>query len=113
VSVTRRDAAKPANEREIVAATYASPAQLIAVQQKNARFDLENTSEQTVDAVARGRANRAIVWYPAVVAYQAAHRSRRSASARPLLLMRNGSSRSRSRNVRPSCSSGSTPPSRR
>ncbi|KVF04097.1 c-type cytochrome [Burkholderia vietnamiensis] len=73
VSVTRRDAAKPANEREIVAATYASPAQLIAVQQKNARFDLENTSEQTVDAVARGRANRAIVWYPAVVAYQAAH----------------------------------------
>ncbi|KAB0648715.1 c-type cytochrome [Burkholderia diffusa] len=73
VSVTRRDAGAPATGREIVAATYASPAQLIAVQQKNARFDLENTSEQTVDAVARGRAHRAIVWYPAVVAYQAAH----------------------------------------
>ncbi|KVG26472.1 c-type cytochrome [Burkholderia diffusa] len=73
VSVTRRDAGAPATDREIVAATYASPAQLIAVQQKNARFDLENTSEQTVDAVARGRAHRAIVWYPAVVAYQAAH----------------------------------------
>ena len=73
VSVTRRDAGTPPTGREIVAATYASPAQLIAVQQKNARFDLENTSEQTVDAVARGRAHRAIVWYPAVVAYQAAH----------------------------------------
>ncbi|KVV58033.1 cytochrome C [Burkholderia territorii] len=73
VSVTRRDAGAPSTDREIVAATYASPAQLIAVQQKNARFDLENTSEQTVDAVARGRAHRAIVWYPAVVAYQAAH----------------------------------------
>lgn len=73
VSVTRRDAGTPTAGREIVAATYASPAQLIAVQQKDARFDLENTSEQTVDAVARGRAHRAIVWYPAVVAYQAAH----------------------------------------
>jgi mono/diheme cytochrome c family protein len=73
VSVTRRDAGTPATGREIVAATYASPAQLIAVQQKDARFDLENTSAQTVDAVARGRAHRAIVWYPAVVAYQAAH----------------------------------------
>ncbi|TGN94731.1 c-type cytochrome [Burkholderia sp. USMB20] len=73
VSVTRRDAGTPATGREIVAATYASPAQLIAVQQKNARFDLENTSEQTIDALARGRAHRAIVWYPAVVAYQAAH----------------------------------------
>ncbi|KAB0643909.1 c-type cytochrome [Burkholderia latens] len=73
VSVTRRDAGTPAPGREIVAATYASPAQLIAVQQKDARFDLENTSAQTVDAVARGRAHRAIVWYPAVVAYQATH----------------------------------------
>ncbi|KHK57107.1 cytochrome C [Burkholderia sp. A9] len=73
VSVTRRDATAPSTDREIVAATYASPAQLIAVQQKNARFDLENTSEQTVAAVASGRAHRAIVWYPAVVAYQAAH----------------------------------------
>lgn len=73
VSVTRRDAGAATTDREIVAATYASPAQLIAVQQKNARFDLENTSEQTVAAVASGRAHRAIVWYPAVVAYQAAH----------------------------------------
>ncbi|AXF25389.1 cytochrome C [Burkholderia pyrrocinia] len=73
VSVTLRNAGTPTTDREIVAATYASPAQLIAVQQKNARFDLENTSERTVDAVASGRAHRAIVWYPAVVAYQAAH----------------------------------------
>ncbi|MEB2591481.1 transporter substrate-binding domain-containing protein [Burkholderia multivorans] len=73
VSVTRRDAAASTSGREIVAATYASPAQLIAVQQQNAHFDLETTSEQTVAAVATGRAHRAIVWYPAVVAYQAAH----------------------------------------
>ncbi|MCP3713042.1 c-type cytochrome [Paraburkholderia sp. CNPSo 3274] len=75
VSVTLRHprAAVPADGKETVAATWSSPSQLIAVQQKNARFDLENTSELTVDALAKGRAQRAIVWYPAVVAYQRAH----------------------------------------
>ena len=56
-----------------IAATWSSPSQLIAVQQKNARFDLETTSELTVDALAKGRAQQAIVWYPAVVAYRHAH----------------------------------------
>jgi polar amino acid transport system substrate-binding protein len=60
-----------------VAATWSSPSQLIAVQQKNARFDLETTSELTVDALAKGRAQRAIVWYPAVVAYRHAHPQQR------------------------------------
>ncbi|WP_321911943.1 c-type cytochrome [Paraburkholderia sp. J11-2] len=75
VSVTLRHprAAAAAGGKETVAATWSSPSQLIAVQQKNARFDLENTSELTVDAVAKGRAQRAIVWYPAVVAYERAH----------------------------------------
>ncbi|HEX3380157.1 MAG TPA: c-type cytochrome [Paraburkholderia sp.] len=59
-----------------IAATWSSPSQLIAVQQKNARFDLETTSELTVDALAKGRAQRAIVWYPAVVAYRHAHPQR-------------------------------------
>ncbi|WP_116138274.1 c-type cytochrome [Trinickia diaoshuihuensis] len=58
---------------QVVAATYGSPSQLIAVQEQHARFDLENTPELTVEAVASGRAMRAIVWYPAVVAYQQAH----------------------------------------
>ncbi len=58
---------------EVVAATYGSPSQLIAVQERHARFVLENTPALTVDAVATGRAARAIVWYPAVVAYQQAH----------------------------------------
>lgn len=58
---------------QVVAATYGSPSQLIAVQEQHVRFDLENTPESTVDAVASGRAMRAIVWYPAVVAYQQAH----------------------------------------
>jgi mono/diheme cytochrome c family protein len=58
---------------EVVAATYGSPSQLIAVQEKHVRFVLETTPEQTVAAVAEGRAQRAVVWYPAVVAYQLAH----------------------------------------
>jgi polar amino acid transport system substrate-binding protein len=66
---------RPAN---VVAATYASPAQLIAVQQfSGARLDLENTPELTVAAVAGGRAQRAIVWYPAVVAYRRSHPEQR------------------------------------
>jgi len=76
VSVTLRHpraGAPAADGKETIAATWSSPSQLIAVQEKNARFDLENTSELTVDAVAKGRAQRAIVWYPAVVAYQHAH----------------------------------------
>jgi mono/diheme cytochrome c family protein len=66
-----QDAAK-----RTIAATYASPAQLIAVQQPNVTLDLENTSASTVEAVAKGRAQRAIVWYPAVVAYRMAHPER-------------------------------------
>ena len=79
VSVTLRGAhashtsvAAP-DDKITIAATWSSPSQLIAVQQKNARFDLETTSELTVDALAKGRAQRAIVWYPAVVAYRHAH----------------------------------------
>ena len=64
-----REAAAPV----VVAATYGSPSQLIAVQEQHVRFDLENTPDLTVDAVASGRAMRAIVWYPAVVAYRQAH----------------------------------------
>ncbi|SEB16500.1 c-type cytochrome [Paraburkholderia sartisoli] len=60
-----------------VAAMYASPAQLIAVQQTGVRLDLENTSALSVEAVAAGRARRAIVWYPAVVAYGRAHPEQR------------------------------------
>ena len=62
--------------KRTVAATYASPAQLIAVQQHDVTLDLENTSASTVEAVANGRAQRAIVWYPAVVAYRMAHPER-------------------------------------
>jgi len=77
VSVSMKDlSAKPAAATDIVAATYASPAQLIAVQQHDITLDLENTPELTVDAVAKGHAQRAIVWYPAVVAYSFAHPQR-------------------------------------
>ncbi|OAJ53518.1 cytochrome C [Paraburkholderia ginsengiterrae] len=73
VSVTTRESSAPTGGAEVVAATYASPAQLIAVQQPNVRLDLENTAALTVDAVASGHAHRAIVWYPAVVAYSITH----------------------------------------
>lgn len=76
VSVTMPEAVAHKDGAETVAATYASPAQLIAVQQPNVKLDLENTAELTVDAVANGRAQRAIVWYPAVVAYTNAHPER-------------------------------------
>ncbi|WP_175911191.1 c-type cytochrome [Burkholderia metallica] len=74
VSVSLRDAQAPSGAKETIAATYGSPSQLIAAQQANARFDLENTSEKTIGALAAGRAQRAIVWYPSVVAYEHAHR---------------------------------------
>lgn len=61
----------------VVAATYGSPAQLIAVQAHGVTLDLENTPALTVAAVAEGRAQRAIVWYPAVVAYRQAHPQQR------------------------------------
>jgi mono/diheme cytochrome c family protein len=73
VSLHGVSTAAAADGKETVAATWSSPSQLIAVQQKNARFDLETTSALTVDAVAKRRAQRAIVWYPAVVAYRRAH----------------------------------------
>ncbi|MDG0026900.1 c-type cytochrome [Trinickia sp. Y13] len=76
VSVGTGSGASEIAPREIVAATYGSPSQLIAVQEQHVRFVLENTPERTVDAVASGRAGRAIVWYPAVVAYEKAHAGR-------------------------------------
>ncbi|WP_175973158.1 transporter substrate-binding domain-containing protein [Burkholderia sp. BCC1047] len=77
VSVSLPDAPAPSGAKETIAATYGSPSQLIAAQQTNARFDLENTSEKTIGALAAGRAQRAIVWYPSVVAYERAHPKQR------------------------------------
>lgn len=76
VSVTLQDQSVQAKVANVVAATYASPAQLIAVQETGATLDLQNTAELTVNAVVNGRAQRAIVWYPAVVAYELAHPQR-------------------------------------
>ncbi|MDR5752928.1 MULTISPECIES: c-type cytochrome [unclassified Caballeronia] len=81
VSVGLRDRRAQSGAPDIVAATYASPAQLIAVQQRDVELDLENTSESTVDAVANGRARRAIVWYPALVAYRDKHPQTRFVTA--------------------------------
>jgi polar amino acid transport system substrate-binding protein len=73
VSVSMDASSGSKGPADVIAATYASPAQLIAVQQHDITLDLENTPEATVEAVANGHAGRAIVWYPAVVAYTLAH----------------------------------------
>lgn len=73
VSVEASDAKPDDAAKTTVAAMYASPAQLIALQQKDVTLDLKDTSELSVDEVASGHAQRAIVWYPAVVAYDLAH----------------------------------------
>jgi polar amino acid transport system substrate-binding protein len=73
VSIAVSDARAASPTANVVAATYATPAQLIAVQQRNVKLDLENTPELSIAAVAAGHAQRAIVWYPAVVAYAHAH----------------------------------------
>jgi mono/diheme cytochrome c family protein len=77
LSLSLRDAGARAAVPNVTAATYASPAQLIAVQQRDVELDLEKSPELTVDAVANGRARQAIVWYPAVVAYQNKHQAQR------------------------------------
>ncbi|MEM5388599.1 c-type cytochrome [Paraburkholderia phymatum] len=77
VSIEAPDANPQGAAKNTVAAMYASPAQLIAVQQPSVTLDLQNTSALTVDAVANGHAQRAIVWYPAVVAYRLAHPQQR------------------------------------
>jgi len=82
VSIEARGGKLPDAAKDVIAATFASPAQLIALQQKNTRIDLVNTHQQTVDAVASGHAQRAIVWYPAVVAYRQAHPQRQFDVAR-------------------------------
>jgi mono/diheme cytochrome c family protein len=74
VSITLRGAAASAIGKDAtVAATYSSLSQLIAVEQRYQHFALENTPEQTIDAVTANRAQRAIVWYPAVVTYEQSH----------------------------------------
>jgi polar amino acid transport system substrate-binding protein len=77
VSIEAPDADVQGVAKRTLAATYASPAHLIAVQQSDVTLDLENTSKSTVEAVASGHAQRAIVWYPALVAYRMAHPQRK------------------------------------
>ena len=56
-----------------VAVAYESPAQLIAAEEKDGNFDVENTTAAVIDAVAAGKARSGIVWYPSLVAYERSH----------------------------------------
>ncbi len=56
-----------------VAVAYKSPAQLIAAEEKDSDFDVENTTGDVINAVAAGKVGSGIVWYPSLVAYERAH----------------------------------------
>ena len=59
--------------RGIVAVAYKSPAQFIAVEEKDANFDVENTPGEVIKAVVDGKTEYGIAWYPSLVAYENAH----------------------------------------
>lgn len=56
-----------------VAVAYESPAELIAAEEKDGNFDVENTTAEVIDAVVAGRAQAGIAWYPSLVAYERGH----------------------------------------
>ena len=57
-----------------VAVAYGTPAQLIAAEEKDAAFDVENSSAGVFAAVVAGKAASGIIWYPSLVAYRRQHR---------------------------------------
>ena len=59
--------------RGIVAVAYKSPAQFIAVEEKDAKFDVENTPGDVIKAVVDGKTEYGIAWYPSLIAYKNSH----------------------------------------
>ena len=57
-----------------LAVAYGTPAQLIAAEEKDATFDVENSSAEVIAAVVAGKAASGIIWYPSLVAYRRQHR---------------------------------------
>ncbi|MBW4047597.1 MAG: transporter substrate-binding domain-containing protein [Proteobacteria bacterium] len=57
----------------VVAVAYKSPAQFIAVEEKDANFDVENTPDDVIKSVVDGKTEYGIAWYPSLVAYEHAH----------------------------------------
>lgn len=57
----------------VVAVAYKSPAQLIAAEEKDADFDVENNTADVIQSVLRGHAQFGITWYPSLVEYQREH----------------------------------------
>ncbi len=56
-----------------VAVAYRTPAQLIAAESKVPDFDVENTPDAVIRAVAERRVPHGIAWAPSLLAYQRAH----------------------------------------
>ncbi len=59
--------------RGVVAVAYKSPAQLIAAEEKDANFDVENNTAAVIHAVLQGNAQYGITWFPSLIEYQHEH----------------------------------------
>jgi mono/diheme cytochrome c family protein len=63
----------PAGAASGVAVAYRAPSQLIAAEEKDADFEVENTSDDVLAAVLSGKTAQGIAWYPSLVAYRLQH----------------------------------------
>lgn len=62
-----------ANGRGAVAVAYETPGQLIAAEEGDQNFDVENTTSGVIDAVVSGKAEFGIGWYPSLLDYEKNH----------------------------------------
>lgn len=62
-----------ADAHDSVAVAYKSPAQIIAAEEHDKNFDVLNDTHSVLDAVAQGKDQYGIAWYPSLVAYEMAH----------------------------------------
>ena len=59
--------------RGFVAVAYETPGQLIAAEEGDKNFDVENTTQDVIDAVASGKTEYGIGWYPSLLEYEKMH----------------------------------------
>lgn len=57
----------------VVAVAYETPGQIIAAEEGDQNIEVENTTDDVLDAVASGKAEYGIGWYPSLVKYKSQH----------------------------------------
>ncbi|MBN8745763.1 MAG: c-type cytochrome [Thiomonas arsenitoxydans] len=75
VKFSNPDAKVAADGRGTVAVAYETPGQLIAAEEGDKNFDVENTTKDVIDAVVSGKAEYGIGWYPSLLKYENSHHS--------------------------------------